>query len=151
VAPFSGDRCAGYLAACQDEGHFDHQGGGGFNSVTQQRWRDFVLEDGTGKALVQVAAQVEVEAKTRPIASVPRERVKTFLESADWRGTVVPDDWTPKEWRLSDGDVVTVFGAARWEHDPDPEGSRGSGYRAAPRRLVVRAPAALPLVIIQGA
>jgi hypothetical protein len=152
VAPFSGSRCAGYLATWKGEAHFPQQGVGGHRSVSQERWCDFVLDDGTGRALVRVGADVAVDG-TRPLSPSPAglERVRAFLDSFDPKTAMVPDDDTsPQEWTLSEGDFVTVFGAARWERDPDPEGNERSGYRDAPHRLVVCAPATRPLLVILG-
>jgi hypothetical protein len=152
IAPFSGSRCAGYFATCKGDGHFEHghaAGRSGIHRVSRERWCAFVLEDATGKALVQVGEEVVVEGTRLPSPSVARrEQVSAFLEFNKFRQAAGSDGFTPEEWTLSEDDVVTVVGTARWERDPDPEGNHGSGYRTAPRRLVVCAPAMLPLKVI---
>ena len=111
---------------------------------TDEASRDFVVEDGTGVALVRVDSGVEVIAGSN--APVTADRVRSFLEAHGRAGEL--EGWEAKERVLGAGQSVAVFGVGEWEVSPHGSPARdGTAYRDAPRRLVVRAPAGLRILI----
>ncbi|HKA86632.1 MAG TPA: hypothetical protein VKE22_03165 [Haliangiales bacterium] len=145
-APFSGRRVCYYAASCRAA---DIRCDGRPNGQVESC--DFLVEDGSGTALIRVApgASFELIGPGRVVANVPEERMRAFLgrvriNSGD------PRDWNlPHERVLAEGDVVGVYGIGEWEADPapEPESWAGVGYREMPRRLVMRAPEGLRLFV----
>jgi hypothetical protein len=137
VAPFSGERCTGYVAACSDG-----------TLYKQERWCDFLLKDRTGLALVRVGPWVALNhARPSPRRQQPLSEVAAFLRACGRRENEGGEPWTTEEWKLAPGELVAVVGVGRWERDSEGDGSAIGGYRAAPRRLVLEAPPALPIVV----
>jgi len=142
-APFSKRRVCHYVASCGDA-NMD-------NGSAQTEACEFLVEDGSGTALIRVesGASFELIGPGRVVANVPEERMRAFLgrvriNSGD------PRDWNlPHERVLAEGDVVGVYGIGEWEADPAPDPASWSsvGYRESPRRLVMRAPEELCLFV----
>ncbi len=119
VAPFSERRCCCYSAELRRSMVTNHA------PYVETMGRDeearaFLLDDGEGKALVKVGPATRTVAMQRKVGG----------SHGDW------DAW---EWALTDGDVVAVFGPARWELDHDSGCMQRLSYRDAPRVLVVDA------------
>jgi hypothetical protein len=117
---------------------------------------DFLVEDGTGRALIRAADAVfhispdyfsgSLETgitltQTNPLAPpIDPMTIAAPGAVADIErifGIVYAHEQQKgAEEILEDGHQVAVLGVARWEDDPDPSSSAG-GYREAPRRLLI--------------
>jgi hypothetical protein len=139
-APISAKTCT-YFQVVIEEGSGKHSQ----TVLEDEQSQAFLLEDGTGRALVQVEdADFVVRYDSIVLHEADeRDRVMRYIadNAARARGT-----WDGQASRsamerlLREGDKVAVLGQAAWEPDPEP-GATGQGYREQARRLVIRAPA----------
>lgn len=142
VAPLSGRRCAHYHVVVEVS-----KGESGWQRfVEDEEGRDFLLSDGTGRALVrmsgaEVAVTKDVHFRSGTFnAATPS--LELFLAKhgrgiKDWFGFNRPLRY--KEGVLEDGEEVTVCGVGRWED------GQGAGNRE--RRLVLEGTVAHPLLV----
>lgn len=101
----------------------------------QTDMQDFLVEDGTGRALVRCrenAHQLDVAiAHDRsPVPNPTPARVRVLL------GADPPVDLTCREGMIEVGHRIVVYGRCRREPDPDAEATGGT-YRERPTRLVI--------------
>jgi len=115
---------------------------------------DFVIEDGSGKAVVRTAMvqpvlDRDMDARSGFLNDATPE-LEAFLSERGHssQGWVFNKTMRYREGVLEPGESVCVVGVGRWE--PDPEAAaEARGYRTAhqPRRLVLSAPAEGPLLL----
>jgi hypothetical protein len=151
-APFSGRPCAQYRVIVEGVVRDRVARRGGFRGWSQatliheERAVDFLLEDGTGCALVRMAcAAVAVDMDYNTNSGIfrdPSERVEALLARHGQKGNA--EDFNRRlrcrEGVLEENDEVAVLGRARYETDADPGAGTLGGYREDPRRLVIGAP-----------
>ena len=140
-APLSGRPCAAWRVVVRE------RRGTGKN----RRWvtileesdsRDFVLEDDTGRALVDgtlVELALDFDAKGGSgVFSGPSPYLQEFLHERGiaTRGLVFDKTFQYREGILEAGEQVTVAGSGVWESDPS---QRGQGYRDVGKLLRVGA------------
>jgi hypothetical protein len=150
-APLTGRPCTAFHAEVK-EWRSSGKSGRWVEIASETVGRDFLLRDATGKALVRFpgsAASVWLvmnqDAHFRSGTwNDPTPRLEAFLARHGQRSTgwVFNKSLRYEEAAFEPGEEVVVAGEARWEPDPDPDlGAGGDGYRDAPRRLVLGAPA----------
>lgn len=88
----------------------------------EDRWRDFLIDDGTGRALVSLPSS--------PTWAFPREVLQ--VEEGD------VEQWRPYEWTLTAGEVIAAVGVAR--RRPDRRVTAETGYREAALPVVLELP-----------
>jgi hypothetical protein len=105
-----------------------------------QRGVEFVIDDGTGRALVSVSNAFAVLSHAHDSRSFDSwdlpPRTVAFLEERN----IPMSKWVPLacvEGIAGPGDTIAVIGVAT--HEPD-SGEQGRGYRDASTRVVMRAP-----------
>ncbi|MDB4929135.1 MAG: hypothetical protein JWM10_1619 [Myxococcaceae bacterium] len=147
-APLSGRRCCYFVMdpgdTQQDRGLVDHPQAP--RLPNERRGCPFVLDDGTGLALVRVDARTMTSLDDDALATGPsEERARAMLaQRGIERGY---DEWRPTEWALVEGDVIAVYGLVRERPEADFAAERHEGYRSRVRRVVVEAPAGLRLLL----
>ena len=154
LAPLSGRPCAYWRVVVE------RNEGGGRNStwrklVDESDGVDFALLDETGKAWVRtlhVSAVLDGDARGGSgFLQDPTPELRAFLHERghDTQGLFFNRTIRFREGVAEPGEVVAVVGVGRWERDPDEEARAGAGYRDAvtPKRLVVDAPEAGPLLL----
>lgn len=153
TAPLTGRACALYEVRVKERR--SHGKSSHWETVIHEvQHREFLLEDGTGKALVRaVAAEPRVaivkDAHFRSgTFNDPTPELDAFLyeRNRSSKGILFNKNMRYEEGVLEAGEEVAVLGVGRWEVDPDPGlGSVGGGYREMPRRLVIEERRDLPL------
>jgi hypothetical protein len=139
VAPISERPCA-YFRVAITEGTGKHRE----QVLEVEEGQDFLLEDGSGRALVRVegAGFVVRGDHINLQASEAARRVTAYVAANAHRVRGTWDGTSPRsaaEHLLREGEKVAVVGQVTWEPDPDP-GASGQSYREQARRAVVRAP-----------
>ena len=145
-APISGRPCVCWDVVAEERGASSNTAWVWFQIFRDRGGTDFVVEDGTGRALVRTSelrTALRSDASLRSWAGreVPPE-VEEYLASRDLFASGVAADTTPRRFRegvVEPGEIVTVLGLARWEPDPTP-GALGGGYRTVAMRLVIEPP-----------
>jgi hypothetical protein len=125
--------------------------------VRAARTVDFLVRDGTGKALVSVRGARFLagwEARATRGAFDPSDaRAAELLRLAGRGRSALYDPARPMtfvETVLADGDEVSISGASEWVLDPEPDPgapAAGGGYREPPKRLEIAGRAGVPVMI----
>jgi len=109
--------------------------------------RDLVLDDGQGRAQVRIEhAQLSLLGNWRTSLATNRTH---FLSRRSLRARDHNTELEYRELTVVPGEILTVFGRAVYEADPDPPPSGPHPYRAVPLRSVFAAGPASPLYIVQ--
>jgi hypothetical protein len=145
VAPLSGRSCVHWSVTVR---RYD------LVLLHAERTVDFLVRDGTGKALVsardvRVVAGFPARAMRAPF-DPSQPRAAELLRLAAGAISPLYDRYLPMhfvETVLVDGDDVSVRGAAQWVLDPDPDASAAGGYREPPKRLEIAGRAGVPAMI----
>ena len=105
--------------------------------IHESRAQDFILEDATGRALVNVSGSKLETDLVNPIRlGGPDDlnpRLEAFLNEHGRNADEADAFHAFTELIVADGDIVTVLGIGRRELDPDAD----LAYRAFPKRLVI--------------
>jgi hypothetical protein len=156
VAPFSARQCAGYSVHV-----YDNSGDGGMTLLREDRSGDFFVRDEDGTcALVRGASARVVITNDKHFQSLapltwmwpklekPPPRVEEFLRARgkSMEGLMFTKTLRFDEGVLEAGELVSVAGVGRWEINSDPRAA-GSGYREAPKLLVICSSPEAPLFI----
>lgn len=113
---------------------------------------DFLIEDGSGRAIVRSAGMRGLHVKYAERESGYLNDATPDLEAFLTRhGDRSPVRILSKTLRFkagvfASGETVCVLGSVRWEQDPDPT-QAGSGDRESPKRLVIEARPDCPLLV----
>lgn len=141
-APLSGRPCV-FFEVTVEEYRSSGKSGRWVRILREQEAMDFLVEDGTGKALVRadgmrVLAQRDHEQSSGTFNDATPE-LEAFLARHGEKSTgwIFNRRLRYREGIFEPGETVTVLGEAHWEQDPDPE-TAGTGYRDVPKRLVLR-------------
>ncbi|MFO0587692.1 MAG: hypothetical protein U0441_09135 [Polyangiaceae bacterium] len=143
-APLTGRACVFYEVTVE-EYRSSGKSGRWVEIIKDVDSQDFLLEDGTGRALVKSAGMKVLPVKDRELSSGFMNDASPVLEDylrqhgQSSQGWVFNKRLRYKEGVFEPGERVTVFGQCRWEQDPDPNAA-GQGYRDTPKRLVVDMP-----------
>jgi len=149
-APFSGRTCVCWRVVVQDR-----SGNSRRVVVDEHDGLDFLVVDGTDRALVRVASAEVLLHKDRKYSSGflkdPTPELKAFLDAHGIasEGAVFNKTLEFSEGVLEQGEIVAVLGVGSWQDDPDVAPSAGAGYRDtdAPLRLVMTSPEGGPLIL----
>jgi hypothetical protein len=145
VAPLSGRNCVHWSVTVR---RYD------LELLRAERTVDFLVRDGTGKALVsaggaRVLARSEARG-TRGSFDPTQPRAAELLRVAGGARSPLYDPERPMtyvEIVLVDGDEVSASGAAQWVLDPDPDPTATGGYREPPKRLEIAGRTGVPVMI----
>jgi hypothetical protein len=115
--------------------------------------RDFLIDDGSGRALIQlrraaIAARVDARWARHDDADERTRGALRALGIAAADGVGKPRQLTYWEAVIEPGEEIAASGRCEWQADPDPDPFAGS-YRDMPRRLVVSA-AHGEVVVVSG-
>lgn len=144
TAPLSGRSCAYY------EVIVEQKVSSGKNStwrtiIREVEERDFLVEDGTGRARVEMVAVEAAVTKDGHWSSGTFNDASPELEEFLLRHGHQSQGWVfnktlrYREGVLENGEQVAVLGWADREMDPEPAtAASGAGYRDAPTRVVLR-------------
>lgn len=157
TAPLTGRPCA-YWRVVVEEHRRGGRSGRWVTLVDEHDGVDFVVEDGTGKALIRtshVQVVLENDAKySTGILSEPTPRLLGFLEARGIpsKGLLFNKDMRFREGIVEHDETVAVVGIGRWQRDPDAK-ALAEGYRSAelPKRLVMEAMEDSPLLLSDDA
>ncbi|MBK8254204.1 MAG: hypothetical protein IPK82_16245 [Polyangiaceae bacterium] len=106
---------------------------------------DFFIRDETGRALVNTSNMrvlpVKDHEQTSGTLNDASPELEGFLAKHGHKSTgwIFNKNLRYREGVFSPGERIAVLGFARREQDPDPMAA-GSGYRDAPKRIVLEAP-----------
>ena len=146
-APLSGRPCSYYEAVIEAEA------GSSWTPIAHEvRAQDFLLEDGTGLALVRMdnaEAVVPADIQSRVgVFSEPSDEVIAFLRSQGiWRDRWYSDrQLRYREGVIGEGQRVAACGRASFEANPHPRSAVG-GYRDNASLLVLEGSRATPLYL----
>jgi hypothetical protein len=105
---------------------------------------EFLVRDGTGKALVRADRPSVLATGAKLLRRGTFEpwhgAGDAFMRSYGARATPHYQPGLPMNYRelaISEGDEISVSGAADWALDPEPDASAGAGYREPPKRLEI--------------
>ena len=157
VSPLSGRRCAYYEITVMERRSAGKQSHW-VAIIKESDSRDFLLRDGTGKALVRIAgaagARRVVLHQDAHFSSgtfndaTPEIEAYLARHAKSSTGLLFNKSLHYAEGILEEGETVVVAGQGRWEADPDPDpGVAGAGYRDSPRRFVLTRGAQLELMV----
>lgn len=141
-APLSNRPCV-FFEVTVEEYRSSGKSGRWVQVIRESEGVDFLVEDGTGKALVRGDGMKVLAVKDHDRRSGTFNDATPDLEAFLARhgrkstGWVFNKSLRYKEGAFEPGETVTVLGAVHWEQDPDPE-TAGSGYRDVPKRLVLQ-------------
>lgn len=139
------DRPCVFFEATVEEYRSSGKSGSWVQIVRDTEAVDFLVEDGTGRALVQTVSMKVLPVKDTELRSGflndASAKLEAFLakHGRSSQGWLFNKSLRYKEGVFEPGETVSILGQVRWEHDPDPV-EAGSGYRDSPKRLVVSAP-----------
>lgn len=141
-SPLGGRECV-FFETTVERYHYSGRGGAWRPLVRETDAVDFLLEDRTGRIAVRANDMralsindvwLELDAdRAPPAAFMPFLNRHGLLRNA----RVSRHHLRFREGAFTPGERVAVIGVVRWERDPNPT-TAGSGYRDAPRRLVVQ-------------
>jgi len=138
-APFSGLTCAYWDVTISQAGGEE---GGTLDIFYKRMTSDFLVDDGTGPALVKCPPNALLDFAIR--GNAPAWDLRNLPAQLDWflstygytPGLVHGRPSTYRERALVSGEQVAVYGHGHREPDPDLAASGGT-YRERPTRLVV--------------
>lgn len=143
-APLSGRSCVCWKVLVEEYRSQGTSGGYWKTLIEDYDSKPFFVEDRTGRAIVKepvadllLVHDGQFNSGTLNDASPALE---AFLSSHGESSTGILFNRRLRysEGAVEPGEVVVVVGVGQWELDPDPSASAaGTGYREAPRRLVV--------------
>lgn len=148
--PLSGRACV-FFEVTVEEYRSSGKSGHWEEIIRETDAADFLVDDGTGRALVKTNAMKVFLVKDTELKSGFRDDAKSEMEAFLARHGQKSEDalfnnmavfnrtLRCKEGVFEPGERVAVLGQAKWEQDPDPQDA-GSGYRDVPKRLVMSAP-----------
>lgn len=142
-APLSGRACA-YYEVIVEQRVSSGKSSSWRTIIREVEERDFLLEDGTGRARVEMVAVEAAVTKDGHWSSGTLNDATPELEEFLQRHGHASQGWVfnktlrYREGVLEPGEEVAVLGWAEREIDPEP-GTAGAGYRDAPTRVVLRA------------
>jgi hypothetical protein len=143
-APLSGRACVAWEVVVEENT-------GGKNShwverIHEREARDFLLDDGAGLAHVRtrdmkMVATVDSEQRSG-FMNDPTPALRAFLEARGFapEGMLFNKSLRYREGVFEPGERVAVLGSVTMEDDPTRE-QGGDGYRSAPKRACLQAPA----------
>lgn len=149
TAPLSGRSCA-YYEVIVEEKVSTGKSSTWRTIIREVEERDFLLDDGTGRARVEMVAVEAAVEKDGHWSSGTLNDATPVLEGFLQRHGFGSVGWLfnktlrYREGVLEPGEEVAVLGWADHEIDPEPTTS-GAGYRDAPTRVVVRSSVDVPL------
>jgi hypothetical protein len=109
--------------------------------------RDLMLDDGTGRARVRIGdAHLSLLGNWRVSLSANRAH---YLAARTDQPPSAGLELEYRELTVVPGEILTVYGRASYEADPDPLPSGPHPYRAAPLRCVFVAEESSPLYLVQ--
>jgi hypothetical protein len=156
AAPVTGTPCALYCLDAADTAVSLHLDGGELPASPlprEIRGLDLLLDDGTGCALVRIdGAQLSLLGNWMTSLATTQAQFLTARGRPPPRPPADPGQGRYLEYRemkIVPGELVTLFGPAVYEANPEPARSTGPGYRAPQHRCVFAATSASPLYIIQ--
>ena len=105
--------------------------------------RDFVIEDGTGRALVAtrrsaIAAKIDARWARHDDENARAREALRALGIKAYDGVGAARQLTYSEAVIEVGEQIAASGRCSWESDPDPDPFAGT-YRDMPRRLSISA------------
>jgi len=137
-APLSGRACVLY-----DVLVLQRYGNNGWREIIRETNAvDFLVEDETGRAIVQTRP-IRLHAENdrwfdSGFMNDATPQLEAFLEKhgKESGGLMFNKTLRYQECVFEAGELVAALGEAGWERDPDPDHA-GEGYRDAPKRLVI--------------
>jgi hypothetical protein len=142
-APISGRDCVAYYVAVKES-----RGKQGWAVILrEQRQRDFIVEDRSGRAFVRVAGAKIAVHKDQHLHTgyldepTPAARKLLYRHGEKAEGLIFSRSLRYEEGVIEEGELVAVRGHGDWEPDPNPDPEAYSSYRGQPKRLVLRKPA----------
>ncbi len=151
VAPLTGRPCV-YFVATVEEQRSNSKSSYWKTIIRETRGVPFVLEDGTGRAIVDAtAAKVALDFDGRSKSGTfdnPTEVEKAFLarHGQKGQGWIFNRQLRYREAVIAEGETIAVLGAGTRE--PDPDAPPAEAYRGeAPTRLRLTSSPKYPLVI----
>jgi hypothetical protein len=151
VAPLTGRTCAYYLVVVEQYRSYGRSGKW-VQIVREERRQDFLLDDGSARALVRMGdAQVAIVSDANFKSGVFKDAtpvLDAFLarHGRQSQGWLFNKQIRYREGVLEPHEDIAVGGIGRWEPDPDP-GAAGGSFREAPRRLRLQPAGGLPLLV----
>ncbi len=147
TAPLTGRACVHYIAKVEQQ-----QGKSWRTIITEERGVPFVLDDGTGRAIVEAQhARIALDFDSRSSSGTfddPTEIERAFLDKhgQTGQGWIFNKQLRYREAIIEVGETVAVLGAGTRE--PDPEAAPPADYRGdQPTLLRLTSSASYPLVI----
>ncbi len=143
-APLSGKPCVFFEVTVEEHRSDGSKTGSWTEIIRETDVADFLVEDGTGRALVKTNAMKVLPVKDTELQSGFLKDAKPELEAFLQRhgqksqGVLFNKSLRYKEGVFEPGERVSVLGLGKWEQDPDPQ-EAGTGYRDVPKRLVLSA------------
>lgn len=151
TAPLSGRVCA-YFEVIVEEKVTTGKSSRWRTVIREIEERDFLIDDGTGRARIEMVAVRAAVTKDLHWSSgtftEPTPELERFLQRHGQRGQgwVFNRTLRYREGAIEPGEMVAVVGHAELELDPEPSTS-GAGYRDAPMRPVIRGSATEGLLV----
>lgn len=150
-APLTGRPCVYFVAIVQERQK--RRNSSHWRTIArEERCVPFVLEDDTGRAIVEAtAARAALDVDSHSTSGVlddPTDAQRAFLarHGQSATGLIFNRRLRYREAVIEDGEIVAVLGAGTRE--PDPDAAPTDGYRgAAPTRLRLTSSRKYPLVI----
>lgn len=147
-APLTGRSCAYFVATVEE------QGGKHWRELArEEKWSDFVLEDGTGQALIRMEGAKTVIHRDAQYWSDTHNQVSPEIEAfltrhgESSKGLIFKRTLRYREGVLEPGEQVMVRGRGVREINPDRRIAPTSGYRNSAAHLVMRSDTQIPLYI----
>lgn len=134
-APLSGRTCAYFCVHVEQHRSGSNDGDNWSTLIREEKGVDFIIDDGTGRALVDVAAAktvLTIDHKTESGSfddATPQEEAFLNAHSEESKGWLFNRRLRYREGVLEAGEEVAVFGYGIRE--PDPTGTSAGGYRSA--------------------
>ncbi|MCP4445970.1 MAG: hypothetical protein GY811_11585 [Myxococcales bacterium] len=153
-SPLTGRPCAFYEIIVEEyKNHLGLTSGGWQRVIRDAQGQDFLIDDGTGRAIVDPTdpeVVITIDAQTSSgMTDDPTVREMDFLKSHGFvgKGWVFNKTLRYREGILESGESVAVMGRGTLE--PDPDGANGvTGYRdGPPMRVRLRSSSKRPLLI----
>jgi hypothetical protein len=153
ISPLTGRSCAYYEINVEQYRSGSNNNGHWYSIIRESQGQDFMLEDGTGHAIInpigaQMVLTIDSHTKSGSFDD-PTDLERNYLIShgREGKGWVFNKKIRYREGILEANESVAVLG--RGVREPDPNGvDQAGGYRSAPpMRLRMRGSQKLPLLI----